>query len=716
MTFKNYIEEALSLSLGKKYTRLSQGAHKHIYDAYFKGKQRVYYDFDASDMKLELGHTDENMIKFYSNFEKAADIILSSEIIKAETNLSKLKNNPKFNNPKALESIESNLNKLKSLDIVNFLKIDDYKNGTAIDFKGNQWKIGKVFTTAVEILKSSNPEQDEALSSYGKSIKGRIFDNRTWKSKEFKYSPHFKEQYINDFEGALDFFKKDPNRSGNLIIVISRHPYDIAGMSTGRGWRSCMNLIDGCNRHYVEREIAGGTIIAYLASSSDRNLKNPLARALIKRYNDEKGNMMLSVYKTYGSAPPQFLTKIKEILNDDINPKIMGKTAGSIFYRNPYTYPETDEPEVINAPIKSTSALVENLSSIKGRSTLIGNRSLKLTFEDIKNISNGDVDSSIINKFSDATQVDGLLYQKINKRDWTAITLSLLKEITASKELFFEHTGRINSEPLFRDKPTIHWDERPDSETLDELVNSKLRKSNEMYYYGSRVDKEEQAKKEIMLKYSNKDSDIINLMEFILKPNLEEFNDARITFNKIKSILKNITENNYNYYYGVTKNLSNYYNESSPDVSDLLKPGMKVINTSKAENEIEKMIIDKIKDYREFNGDDIQNLNIKTTDLNKLFKTKKQKVHSSILNWLEAKAKYSRSLQTKRKYYDYIGKNSNKIGGDVTPNDNFINPNNYELKVRDVGTDNARIEMVKSIKTESFKISGKFGKLFKLIN
>ena len=46
---------------------------------------------------------------------------------------------------------------------------------------------------------------------------------------------------------ALKVFANDPVRTGSKLsnsdymVVISRYPYDIAGMSTDRGWDSCQN-------------------------------------------------------------------------------------------------------------------------------------------------------------------------------------------------------------------------------------------------------------------------------------------------------------------------------------------------------------------------------------------------------------------------------------------------------------------------------------------
>lgn len=47
------------------------------------------------------------------------------------------------------------------------------------------------------------------------------------------------KQLINTFNQRIS------SKDTEYVIVLSRHPYDIAGMNTGRGWKSCMNLIYG---------------------------------------------------------------------------------------------------------------------------------------------------------------------------------------------------------------------------------------------------------------------------------------------------------------------------------------------------------------------------------------------------------------------------------------------------------------------------------------
>ena len=97
-------------------------------------------------------------------------------------------------------------------------------------------------------------------------------------------------------------FEHDKTRTGGeLMVVISRHPYDIARMSTGRAWNSCMDKNSGTNNyHYVAHDIAEGTVISYLVRKSDPNITNPLARQLLKPYRNANAEVVLLPQQVYG--------------------------------------------------------------------------------------------------------------------------------------------------------------------------------------------------------------------------------------------------------------------------------------------------------------------------------------------------------------------------------------------------------------------------------
>jgi hypothetical protein len=160
-------------------------------------------------------------------------------------------------------------------------KLKDYKMGVAIDKFGREVKLGK------------------ALTKLGKT-------------------------------DVLVKFRDDPTREASkktdFIIVFSKHPYDIAGMSTERGWTSCMNLYDGEEREYVKWDVKEGSFVCYLTSVNDTNLNKPTGRILVKPYintKNKKDVLYSPEQEVYGTTPNNFLNTINDILS-----KIQGERVG----------------------------------------------------------------------------------------------------------------------------------------------------------------------------------------------------------------------------------------------------------------------------------------------------------------------------------------------------------------------------------------------------
>lgn len=159
---------------------------------------------------------------------------------------------------------------------------------------------------------------------------------------------------------------------GDLVIVLSRHPYDIAGMSTGRGWTSCMNLFTGMYKEYVDSSIKAGVLIAYLCSPNDKqvkiskydfrktkkiNIQHPLGRCLVKpytkhnRYEDEteadfsNPNWILRCSKTYGTFFDAAVKYLQEWLNENWNDRIVKEFGDGSYEFNSNFYFEPDDDE-----------------------------------------------------------------------------------------------------------------------------------------------------------------------------------------------------------------------------------------------------------------------------------------------------------------------------------------------------------------------------------
>lgn len=117
---------------------------------------------------------------------------------------------------------------------------------------------------------------------------------------------------LKDHKELADQFKKDPQRNtfkNDAFAVVSCHPYDLAGMSTGRSWTSCMNLNDGVYNEHVIEDVKGATLIAYAIAPNDTNIQKPKSRFLIKmaaKPNDPHDVMYVLEAQAYGADVPGF--------------------------------------------------------------------------------------------------------------------------------------------------------------------------------------------------------------------------------------------------------------------------------------------------------------------------------------------------------------------------------------------------------------------------
>lgn len=100
---------------------------------------------------------------------------------------------------------------------------------------------------------------------------------------------------------VMNAFTTDPARSGasvkNPKIIISRHPHDVAAMSTNRGWISCMTMPGdkkkpegGMFNNHLEDDVQRGTHVAYLVHHNDDNISNPIARIALKPFHAPEGS------------------------------------------------------------------------------------------------------------------------------------------------------------------------------------------------------------------------------------------------------------------------------------------------------------------------------------------------------------------------------------------------------------------------------------------
>jgi len=201
-------------------------------------------------------------------------------------------------------------------DVVNFLKRNGYNteprqyvDGITTSPNGRPIRIGKVLRRLVddetarltEDLKAAYPgihsedeaERELAEAAYREKLSGAI-SNLQYLLRDFVNSP----------------LRQSKGRQ-SVWVAISRDPHDIATMSHGRSWTSCMDVEGGGHGNDVWKEIEAGSLVAYAIRDGDWEIKRPLARIHIKRFQDNEGrNVALPEKTVYGEEVNGFAAAV----------------------------------------------------------------------------------------------------------------------------------------------------------------------------------------------------------------------------------------------------------------------------------------------------------------------------------------------------------------------------------------------------------------------
>lgn len=123
---------------------------------------------------------------------------------------------------------------------------------------------------------------------------------------------------------TMKLFAHDPFRAGkasSFDIVVTGHPIDVYGASTGRNWTSCMNM-DGptCKKaaKHILSDIQNHTHIVYLVPAGGDIDTQAIARVTFKMHHSITGDKdaLLSDNSVYGNAPKKFLGYANKIMSD----------------------------------------------------------------------------------------------------------------------------------------------------------------------------------------------------------------------------------------------------------------------------------------------------------------------------------------------------------------------------------------------------------------
>ena len=140
-------------------------------------------------------------------------------------------------------------------------------------------------------------------------------------------------------------FQNDPARknanSTDYDLVISHHPHDVYGMSTGRSWTSCTDMdTRAIGTTHMKDEINNHTHVAYLVRKGGDVDKDAIARIKLSHHTSvESGHQtLIPETRVYGTAPDSFHSKVDEIVKQHFPRK------NELYIKEPSIYNDNGKP------------------------------------------------------------------------------------------------------------------------------------------------------------------------------------------------------------------------------------------------------------------------------------------------------------------------------------------------------------------------------------
>ena len=226
----------------------------------------------------------------------------------------------------------------KGMPAASHYNLVSYKDGLVQPEGGkNLYKVMRVFNA----IKSEDLDEIKRDFESGKISK----NNAEIKIKRT-------EEYYKELEKE---FSSDPTRSAKksaLEIVLSKDIHDLGSMSTGRGWTSCMHLGSGAHKEDVYCEVKDGGFVAYLIRNDDKEIKNPLARLHIRRFDTKNHRNSIAVPEqdVYGTADPKFAQMVQSWIDSK-----QGMFKPGVYKRRGGDYSDTFSPGREHALVPATA-------------------------------------------------------------------------------------------------------------------------------------------------------------------------------------------------------------------------------------------------------------------------------------------------------------------------------------------------------------------------
>lgn len=165
----------------------------------------------------------------------------------------------------------------------------------------------------VDYRKGIAQKYNKKLNKFTQKSIGKILN-------EINSDDEIKKMFVN----RLGTGKKDVQKV-DFMVCITHKPQDVAGMSTGTNWTSCMVLPDddlnrGGEYYYTAlNQVQYGGMCAYLIDKDDKDIERPYARIAIKRFENKIGDFIYKAQDTiYGQIDTAKQLGFKEIVKREL--------------------------------------------------------------------------------------------------------------------------------------------------------------------------------------------------------------------------------------------------------------------------------------------------------------------------------------------------------------------------------------------------------------
>lgn len=325
----NIILAKLKPSQYRQYWKMWNEKFRHRYDEIFGDKYRLYFPIDINYNPTKPT-ADEDEVTTES---RITHLTLTIRTAFSEYNY------PKMYICTDKSYIEGYAYEVK-LNPKDYSNIEEYR--IAISDKSYD-----LFVEAKHNRISEAELKSMRMVKIGKIIEDIVkFTNNVNTNKKFNYMLKRIKSEFNTRQTKLS--------ENKFLVCISRHPYDIAGMSTDRRWVSCMTLpgdkrkpAGGMFYEYVHFDITEGTLVAYLIDENDKNITHPYARIAIKPYYNyyDKNDILLVPEPTIYSDRKDGLESFQSLVKNWVE-KVQGRKLG-LFKFNKKLYRDTSEGVVL---------------------------------------------------------------------------------------------------------------------------------------------------------------------------------------------------------------------------------------------------------------------------------------------------------------------------------------------------------------------------------